>query len=147
MGAQDSRPEVRSTKAIDVARYANKDNGMFYCLTGKGAGGGISNRISYNNPNNNAGITCFSGTVEPGDNRFKRSPLTPRQKKEVERKSLSQDQTFSCCGGTKRQSMESGGTQIRNSNALELRRTYEEAVSIITTLDICIFTSLTYLID
>ena len=140
MGAQDSRPELRSTKATDVARYANKDNGMFYCIAKVLA---VAYQIGYPTIINNNYNMLFRD-LECGDIN-KRSPLTPRQKKEVERKSLSQDQTFSCCGGTK--GSLSSRTQIRNSNALELRRTYEEAVSIITTLDTCIFTSLTYLID
>ena len=147
MGAQDSRPAPRRTNATDLERYGNKDNGMLNCFTGKGADGGVPNRISYNNPNNKTGITCFAGALEPADTRRVRSPLTPRQKKEIERKSLDKDQTFSCCGGTKRQFMESGGSQIRNSNALELRRTYEDAVSIIATPNACIRTILTYLID
>ena len=147
MGAQDSRPETRRSRGSDLQRYGNDDNGLFHCFTGKDADIRTPSRISYNNPNNKTGITCFAGPVDPGENRSKRSPLTPRQKKELERKSLGKEQAFNCCGGTKRQLMESGGSRIRNSNALELKRTYEEAVSITSTPDICKNTSLTHFKD
>ena len=146
MGAQDSRPEPRRSRASNLQRYGNDDNGLFHCFTGKDDSRTL-NRISYNNPNNKTGITCFSGPVDPGENRSNRSPLTPRQKKELERKSLANGQAFNCCGGTKRQLMESGGSRIRNSNALELKRTYEEAVSITSTPDISKNTGLTHFKD
>ena len=81
MGAQDSRPEPRRSRGGDLQRYGNDDNGLFHCFTGKGADIPTPSRISYNNPNTKTGITCFAGPVDPGENRSKRSPLTPRQKR------------------------------------------------------------------